>query len=237
MKKAIIVGASSGIGHDLAIILSKNDYKVGLLARREKEILDLKATNNEAFETAVFDVTAAEIEQKLFEMVSKLEGLDLLIITAGIGDINENLDIKIDINTISTNVLGFTKVAVWAFSFFQNQKHGHLVAISSIAGLRGSKNTTSYNATKAFQINYLEGLTQKAVASKLPIYISDIRAGLVQTAMAKGDGLFWVCPRDKAANQIYKGITTHKKILYVSKRWTIIAHILKMIPNWIYYRL
>ena len=71
------------------------------------------------------------------------------------------MDFKIEKRTIDTNIYGFTAVADWTFNYFEKQTFGHLVAISSIAGLRGSRQAPAYNATKAFQINYLEALRQK----------------------------------------------------------------------------
>ena len=118
-------------------------------------------------------------------------------------------------------------------NFFQYQKHGHLVGISSIAGLRGSGQTPSYNATKAFQINYLEGLRQKSNKLK-NIVITDIRPGFVKTRMAKGDGQFWVAPPKKAAEQILNAIKKKRKIVYVTKRWSLIAIVLRLLPKFVY---
>ena len=112
-----------------------------------------------------------------------------------------------------------------------------MTAISSIGGLRGSRQSTSYNATKAYQINYLEGLRQKATKPKEQIFVSDIRPGLVNTEMAKGEGLFWVMPVEKTAQQIYKAIKKKKKIAYVTKRWKLIASIVKRIPVQLYDRM
>jgi short-subunit dehydrogenase len=82
------------------------------------------------------------------------------------------LDFKIEKRTIDTNVIGFTIIADWTFNYFQKQKYGHLVAISSIAGLRGSRQAPAYNATKAYQINYLEGLRQRANKLRTSIFVS-----------------------------------------------------------------
>ena len=117
---------------------------------------------------------------------------------------------------------------------FKNQKFGHLVAISSIAGIRGNRQATSYFATKAYQINYLEGLRQKVNKLKMKIYLTDVRPGFVKTEMTQGEGLFWVASVEKASKQIYNAISKKRKIVYVTKRWGIIATILKRIPNFIY---
>jgi len=122
----------------------------------------------------------------------------------------------------------------WAFNYFQKQKGGHLVAISSIGGLRGSRQASAYNATKAYQINYVEGLRQKATRLRTSIFVTDIRPGLVNTDMAKGEGLFWVMPVEKAVKQIYKAIRKKRKVAYVTKRWSFIASILKRMPKVLY---
>ncbi|MFC2118898.1 SDR family NAD(P)-dependent oxidoreductase [Bacteroidota bacterium] len=237
MKKAIIIGASSGIGRELAVILVNNNYKVGITGRRKELLDELKKTNKQGFIIKVFDASKDDNTGNLEELVDELSGLDLLVISSGTGDLNPELDFSIEKKTIDLNVTGFTEIATWAFNYFEKQKYGHLIAISSIAGIRGSRLATSYYATKAYQINYIEGLRQKAKKIKMPIYVSDIRPGLVDTDMAKGDGQFWVAKKEVAAKQIYNIIKRKKDIAYVTKRWRIIAMLLKILPNWIYNRM
>lgn len=235
MKNAIIIGATSGIGKELAEILANDGFKVGITGRRTELLESLKSENPDSYFIKAFDVKDTKVaEEKLEELTSELGGLDLLILSSGTGEINNELDFEIEIRTIETNVIGWTFISDWAFKFFEKQKHGHLIAISSIAGLRGNRQSTSYNATKAYQINYLEGLRQRATKLKEPIYITDIRPGLVNTDMAKGEGLFWVMPLEKTARQIYKAIQNKKKIAYVTKRWKLIAAITKRIPGFCY---
>jgi len=235
MKKAIIIGATSGIGKGLAKLLADNNYKVGITGRRTELLNELKNENPNSYFVKSFDVTDTKnTVEKLKELITELGGLDLLIISSGTGDINENLNFEIEKRTIDTNVLGFTSIADWTFNYFEKQKFGHLVAISSIGGLRGSRGAPAYNASKAFQINYIEGLRQKAAKLKEPIFVTDIRPGLVDTEMAKGEGLFWVMPVEKTVRQIYSAIIRKKKVAYVTKRWRLIATILKQIPRVIY---
>ncbi len=238
MKKAIIIGATSGIGNGLAKLLADNNYVIGITGRRAELLDKLKSEKPNSYIIRAFDITATDFAvEKLEELTSELGGLDLLILSAGTGDLNENLDFEIEKRTIDTNVVGFTCIADWTFKYFEKQKYGHLVAISSIGGLRGSKQAPSYNATKAYQINYLEGLRQKATKLKEQIFITDIRPGLVDTEMAKGDGLFWVMPVEKTVRQIFGAIKKKRKIAYVTKRWGLIAKILKRIPRPIYDRM
>jgi len=235
MKKAVVVGASSGIGEGLAKLLVKNDYIVGITGRRADLLNNIRNENPDKYIVKSFDISRTDLTpQQLEELVNELGGLDLLIISSGTGNINYTLDFSIEKGTIDTNVLGFTAVADWTYNYFEKKKSGHLVVISSIAGLRGNRHAPSYNASKSYQINYLEALRQKASKAKCPIFITDIRPGFVDTNMAQGSRLFWVSSVEKASRQIYKAIQLKRKVAYITKRWAIIAIIIKIIPDWIY---
>lgn len=231
MKKAIVIGATSGIGKSLTEILIQNGYSIGITGRRMEMLASLKEQYPGKIFYQQMDVQdVSSIESKCNELVQQLGGLDVLIISAGIGDENKSLDFSIENNVIKTNIQGFVCAANWGMNFFKKQGHGHLVNISSIAGLRGNGAAPSYNATKAFQINYLEGLRLHAEKSGHSIYLTDVRPGFVNTDMAKGDGLFWVAPVEKAAEQIYSAIKRKKKVVYITKRWRLIGFLLKMLP-------
>jgi short-subunit dehydrogenase len=231
MKKAIVIGSTSGIGRSLAEVLINNGYTVGVTGRRE---VILKSIHKQYADKIFFkhmDVQDwASIDSICNELVDNLGGLDLLVISAGIGEENKSLDFNVEHNVINTNILGFTCIADWGVNYFKHQGHGHLVNISSIAGIRGNGLAPSYNASKAYQINYLEGLRLNANHSSPSIYITDVRPGFVDTAMAKGDGLFWVAPVEKAADQIYAAIKRKENVVYVTKRWRFIGYLLKVIP-------
>lgn len=108
------------------------------------------------------------------------------------------------------------------------------MVISSVAALRGGRDCPAYNASKSYISNYLEGIRYKIKKDGLNITVTDIRPGLVDTEMAKGDGLFWVQPVEKVARQIYAKIKKKKDVAYVTKRWRIIAFILKYLPDWLF---
>ena len=231
MRKAVIIGATTGIGKTLAEKLIREEYLVGITGRREEMLKILEENHIGKILSMKMDVQDLySIESICNKLVIKLGGLDLLIISAGIGEENKLLDFSIENNVIKTNVQGFTCVADWGMNYFKKQGHGHLVNISSVAGIRGNGLAPSYNSSKAFQINYLEGLRLNAAKSNSSIYVTDVRPGFVHTAMAKGDGLFWVSPVEKAAEQIYAAIKRKKKVVYISKRWRLISYILKAIP-------
>ena len=125
--------------------------------------------------------------------------MDLCVVSAGTGDLNPGLDYALEEPAIRTNVVGWTAAVDWAYGRFEERGGGHLVVITSVGGLRGGGAAPAYNASKAYQINYAEGLRQRAAKSGLPLPVTDIRPGFVATEMAKGEGLFWVMPVDRVA--------------------------------------
>ncbi|MFT3754181.1 MAG: SDR family NAD(P)-dependent oxidoreductase [Paludibacter sp.] len=232
MKKVIIVGATSGIGRGLAKLMANDGCMVGITGRRTRLLDEIKSEMPDNYQAETFDVSDIDsVGQHLRELTNRLGGLDLLVISSGAGYLNDMLDFELEKQTIDTNVTGFTAIADWAFNYFKRQKHGHLVAISSIAGLRGNRQSPAYSATKAYQIIYLEGLRNKAAKSGLPIFITDIRPGFVNTEMAKSDVLFWVAPVEKAVSQIYKAIRSRRRVAYITKRWKLIGNVVKILPK------
>lgn len=237
MKRAVIIGASSGIGKETALLLAANDHLVGITGRRTENLERIRESAPSHFIVKTFDISeTSSCVSFLEQLIAEMGGLDLLMISAGTGDINNELDFNIEKSTIDTNISGFTIIADWTFNYFKNQGAGHLIGITSVAGLRGNRSAPSYNASKAYQINYLEGLRQKAKSLKLPIIISDIRPGYVDTDMAKGDGKFWVASPARAAKQIYKAIKQKKSVAYITKRYAVLALLLKILPRSVYSR-
>jgi short-subunit dehydrogenase len=231
MKKAIIIGATSGIGKSLAELLLTEGYAVGITGRREGLFQSIKTQDASRIVFKKMDVQdLSTVEPICNELVSQLGGMDLLINSAGIGEQNKNLNFDIENSVIKTNIQGFTCIADWALRYFKEQGYGHIVNISSIAGIRGNGIAPSYNATKAYQINYLEGLRINVKEFGSRIIVTDVRPGFVDTAMAKGEGLFWVAPVRKAAEQIHEAIKQKKKVVYITKRWRLIALLLRIIP-------
>lgn len=238
MKKAIIIGSSSGIGMQLAHVLSKEGFILGLTGRRMELLNNLK--NQLSTQTYIMgmDITnTTESIEGLNNLIDEMGGVDLIIISAGIGYLNKNLDWKLEQETINTNVLGVTAIMDTSLLYFMSKKSGHLAVISSVASLRGSAECPAYNASKAYISNYLESIRCKIKKENMNITITDIKPGLVDTAMAKGDGLFWVMPLEKVAAQIYTALIKRKDQIYVTKRWGFLGFILKRVPKFLYYKI
>jgi short-subunit dehydrogenase len=232
MSKAIIIGATSGIGSELAKIFSNQGYEVGILGRREMLLAEVvKGLPGKSYARQI-DITIPIVAiEKLNKLIEDMGGVDVIVISAGVGYINADLDWAAEEKTICTNVSGFTAMCNAAMKFFLKQGDGQLVGISSIAAIRGSGGAPAYAASKAFVSNYLEGLRLWAYKKGLPVTVTEIQPGFIDTAMAKGDGLFWVAPTNKAARQIYRAIIKKRSHAYITRRWRFIAWLMKGLPE------
>ena len=235
-KKAIIVGATSGIGRELAKVLSINGYIVGATGRRLNLLKDLKEELTAQIFIKEIDVTKQSALSELQSLIDEMDGVDLIVISAGTGSLEPNLPWNKEKETIETNVLGFGAIANIAYHHFIKKNSGHLVGISSIASIRGGE-APAYNASKAFVANYLQGLRYLVKKNNKNITITDIQPGFVDTAMAQGEGLFWVATPEKAVDQIFTAIKKKKNHAYITKRWRLIAWVLKILPDFIYNKL
>src|ERR1035437_1782768 len=200
--KVIIIGATSGIGRELATIYAKKGYFVGITGRRNELLLSLQNKFPKNIVTECFDVT-----QK------------------------ENIP---HLQTLIQNVDGFVEIICYAFNYLVNQGYGQIACTSSIASTRGNSMAPAYSASKAFESIYMEGLYYKAKKLKKNIVITDIQPGFVDTGLAKGNGKFWIATPQKAAMQMYQAIKKKRKRAYITKRWWIIATLLKWMPDFLY---
>jgi short-subunit dehydrogenase len=234
----MIIGASSGIGAQLAVDLAACGYSVGLVARRG-DLLDAVAAllPTRAF-TQVTDLKNTEqARTDVLALIAEMGGVDLFVISAGVGFENPDLAWTPEADTIAVNVVGFACLVNVVSEHFMARGSGHLVGISSLAAIRGNGAAPAYGASKAFASNYLQAMRHRFARSGLPVFITDVQAGFVDTDMAKGDGLFWVAPVQKVSRQILGAIQKKKSHVYVTRRWRIVAWLLRLAPNWLYDKL
>lgn len=235
MKNAIVFGATSGIGKSLTELLVKDGYKVAITGRRLEKLEELKNQFPGQILFKQNDIQLVDNVEEIFnDIVNELGTIDLIVQSSGVGFVNPKLEWEKEEQTIKTNVLGVTKLYTLSYNLFKKQQLGHLVGISSIASLRGNRASPVYFASKAFQKSYLESLylKTKTIKSK-KVFITDIRPGFVDTPMALGEKLFWMVPLEKAAKQIYTAIKKKKRVAYISKRWQLVALVLKLSPAWL----
>lgn len=236
MKKVIVVGGSSGIGREVARLFAQEGNKVAVTGRRSVQLDELRQEFPEKVITGVFDVRKLDNPRQLDLLIEQMGGMDICLISAGLGTVSKDLNWEIENETYETNVSAFTQVSTWAFNYFVQQGHGQLANISSIASLRGNSHAPAYSASKAYQSIYFEGLRMKAMRLNVPLIITDIKPGFVQTKMAQGNKRFWVASVHKAARQIKSGMDSGRFRFYVTKRWRLIAWIMKWMPNFIFHR-
>jgi short-subunit dehydrogenase len=236
-KKIIIVGASSGIGREIACKYVVNGDKVGITGRRENLLNELKEKYPDQIFISCFDVMENQNQRKIRQLIEELGGLDLLIYNSGYGDPSKELNWDIENATVKTNVNGFVEIVSYAFNYFVEQGRGQIAITSSVAAVRGNSWAPAYSASKAFMSNYAEGLNIKAKRLQKHVVITDIRPGFINTKMAKGNGQFWIIAKQKAAEEIIKAIEKKKRVAYITKRWWLVAQIMKMLPYGIYRRI
>jgi short-subunit dehydrogenase len=239
IQNAIIIGASSGIGRALGKILSQNGYIVGLTARRVELLAELQKEIPTRTFIQKMDVTKPQEAMKLLdELINRMGGMDLLVINAGLWKADPQLDWNIEQESIDVNVTGFVAIANTGMKHFLHQGRGHLVGLSSVAAIHGHREAPAYYAAKAFVANYLQGLRHHVGKQKVPIAITDIRPGHVDTPGIRGEeGLFWVAPVEKAAQQIFQAIRHKRKLAYITPRWRLIAWVIKLVPDFLYHKL
>jgi short-subunit dehydrogenase len=237
VKKAIVIGASTGIGRELSKKLAKEGYELGLVARSQEMLLSLQKEISTKSYVQQVDIVSPEAIPKIESLIQQMEGVELFVINAGTIYHNPDLDWQKEKETIDINVLGFAAMVNVAMRYFLKRGEGHIVGLSSISALRGYERCPAYNASKAFVSNYLEGIRQKAFKSKKKIMITDVKPGYVDTRLTKGtQGMFWVSTPEKAAEQIYEAIQHKRYFVYITHRWRLIAWVLKSVPRFLYDR-
>ena len=164
--------------------------------------------------------------------------MDLFFYASGIGKQNRTLTPDIELNTVSTNGMGFTRMIGEAYRYFAEQGRGHIAAITSIAGTKGLGPAPSYSATKAFQQNYLQALEQQANARGLNIRFTDIRPGFVDTDLLKGDFRYPMMLRpENVARQIVHAIDAHRHVKVIDWRYALLTALWRRVPKFIWRKL
>ncbi|MBQ9285128.1 MAG: SDR family NAD(P)-dependent oxidoreductase [Bacteroidaceae bacterium] len=254
MKRAIIVGASSGIGLEVARQLLADGWTVGACARREEPLLALQGEAPGRVEVVKLDVTQADAPTQLQTLIERLGGMDLYFHAAGIGWQNRTLEPDVELRTVETNAAGFTRMIDAAYRYFTaHPQHlpkggeqtgdglsegGMIAAITSIAGTKGLGPAPAYSATKAFQANYLEALEQQARQRCLNIHVLDIRPGFVDTALL-GDGFNYpmlMRPED-VARDIVRSIRKRRHVRIVDWRYRVLTFCWRLLPRWLWRRI
>ena len=234
MKRAIIVGATSGIGQEIAKVLLAQGWKIGIAGRR-KELLTAFQTR----ETQALDVTQKDAVLKLNGLIEQLGGMDLFLLCSGIGKQNRDLQPEIEIDTARTNVGGFIRMTNAAYTYFRQQGGGHLAVISSIAGTKGLGVAPAYSATKRFQNIYIDSLEQLAYMQKLKIRFTDIKPGFVDTALLDSSEKTYplLMKPEKVAKIAVNALNKKRRSVIIDWRYAILTIMWRGIPSCLWKRL
>lgn len=230
-RRAIIIGASSGIGHEVARLLKERGWTVGVAARRMERLTGFDHATR-------IDVTDPQAGVQLLALIEQVGGLDLYFHASGIGHQNRDLQADIELQTVATNADGFTRLVGTAFRYMATHGGGHIAVISSIAGTKGLGPAPAYSATKAFQNTYIQALEQLANARHLHIRFTDLRPGFVDTDLLN-DGRRYPLLLDKGqvAEDIVRSVEKHRHVRVIDWRWRAITWLWRRIPRCIWRRL
>ncbi len=238
MKRAVIIGATSGIGQEIASVLLAQGWRVGIAGRRYEALEAFRKLYPDRIEVQEIDVTKEDAPEKLSRLIEQLGGMELFLLSSGIGHQNIDLIPEIEINTVRTNVEGFTRMVDAAFHYFAEQGGGHLAVISSIAGTKGLGVASAYSATKRFQNTYIDALEQLAYMQKLNLCFTDIRPGFVATNLLNdGKNYPMLMNPHKVAQIAVKALNRKKRVVVIDWRYRILVFFWKLIPDWLWKRL
>ena len=240
-KRAVVVGATSGIGQAVALELERRGWLVGIAGRRADKLKELKEKHAGIVAWQAIDVCCEEAPHQLQALLSEMGGMDLYFHSSGIGYQNTPLEAKKELDTVQTNALGATRMLVEAFHYFEQhaEKKGQIATISSIAGTKGLGAAPAYSATKRYLNTYLESLSQLAHIKGLKnLCITDIRPGFVQTALLN-DGLHYPLQMkvERVAKEIVDKVERRKSVVTVDWRYRILVFFWRLVPHWIWVRL
>lgn len=241
MPAIIIVGASSGLGNRIADDFARRGWRVGIAARRENELKLLKEEYPDNVEYCCIDVTSVDACDRFNQLISMVGGMDVLLLASGIGKQNAPLDIDIEVKTVETNAVGFTRIIDAAYRYFREnptRQPGQIAVISSVAGTKGMGAAASYSATKRFQYAYLTAIEQLSQIDNVKIDFTDIRPGFIRTPLLSEDGNYpMIMTIDYAVPRIVKAIMKRRRIAYIDWRWHVIVSLWRLIPRWLWVRL
>lgn len=238
MKRIVIVGASSGIGHQVARQFIDAGWIVGVASRRTEPLDILKALAPQRVYTAQIDVQQGDAPQKLMSLIDAMGGMDSYLHSSGIGKQNKELTPDIELETLRTNGEGFVRMITAAFNYFRAQgAGGHVTAITSVAGTRGGGNAPAYSAVKAFQSNYLSGLAQLSHTERLKIKITDILPGFVATPLIADCPYPMVMDVEYATRKIVRAIVSRRRRVVIDWRYSLLIFVWRIIPRCVWERM
>lgn len=243
-RRAIILGASGGIGAALARKLAREGYTLALVDRAPQGVQSLRdEINQTSGETRalayIHDVTDyAAASDLLRRIIAELGGIDSFIYVAGViyFPALDEYNFPQDLKMTEVNLLGAMAWMSALAPLFQNAKNGQIVGISSVAGERGRVGNPGYNASKAAFSSYLESLRNRL--TRHGVHVLTVKPGFVKTDMLKGvSSAPFAVSAEQAADAIWRGMKNRSQTIYVAPIWRWIMLVIRHIPSFIFRRL
>ncbi len=240
-RRAIVMGATSGIGLEVVKVLASKGWQLGVAGRRDDVLQQLKDEVPQVMAVRAIDITRDDAPQRLNGLINELGGIDLYFHSSGIGYQNPDLDADKELRTVETNAVGFTRMVDAMFNYFaQRPDHqGHIAVISSIARTKGLGAAPAYSATKRYVSHYLECLSQLCTIRRLHhIHLHDIRPGFVRTPLiADGNRYPMQLDPERVAQSIVRGIERDRSVITVDWRYRLLVAGWRLLPRWLWVRL
>lgn len=256
-KRAIVMGATSGIGQEVARLLAANGYEVGIAGRREERLVQMAQATPGIVTHRQIDVTKEDAPTELHKLIEELGGMDLYFHSSGIGWENVSLDPDKELKTVETNGVGFVRMVSAAYNWFAEQRadeakqraegdeqkasdkerKARIACITSIARTRGLGAAPAYSATKRMQAHYLECLSQQVRMRHLNIGITDIRPGFVATDLIAGSHFPLQLKAEDVARTIVRAIERGSEVVTIDWRYRLLVAAWQLIPRWLWVRL
>lgn len=251
------MGATSGIGKEVARLLAANGYEVGIAGRREERLVQMAQATPGIVAHRQIDVTNEDAPTELHKLIEELGGMDLYVHSSGIGWENVALDADKELKTVETNGVGFVRMVSAAYNWFAEQRadeakqraegdeqrasskerKARIACITSIARTRGLGAAPAYSATKRMQAHYLECLSQQARMRHLNIGITDIRPGFVATDLIAGSHFPLQLKAEDVARTIVRAIEQGREVVTIDWRYRLLVAAWQLIPRWLWVRL
>lgn len=251
------MGATSGIGQEVARLLGANGYEVGIAGRREERLVQMAQATPGIVMHRQIDVTKEDAPTELYKLIEELGGMDLYFHSSGIGWENVALDADKELKTVETNGVGFVRMVSAAYNWFAEQRadeakqraegdeqragdkerKARIACITSIARTRGLGAAPAYSATKRMQAHYLECLSQQARMRHLNIGITDIRPGFVATDLIAGSHFPLQLKAEDVARTIVRAIERGSEVVTIDWRYRLLVAAWQLIPRWLWVRL
>ena len=245
MKRAIIIGATSGIGRAVAEKLLEEGWRVAVAGRRAERLEALRAKYGaDRVVCRTMDVTQESATELLDELLAEVATPDVLLYAAGIGKQNPDLEEGMELRTVKTNCEGMVRIVDHFINYVKRVPHygaehrAHIAVITSVAGTMGMGQAAAYSATKSMQSAYLVALAQLARMQRLPITVGDIRPGFVATEILNPEKRYpMLMTAERAAHYVVRSFERRERITIFDWRYKLLVGFWRLIPRWLWERL